>query len=104
MIKFKVYKHQARGWETDVIHHVKNQRNTAYIGLVMLSLISVCLTFAIIILTPLKTVVPVVIEVEKSTGNINLKTNLVDEVQNMTAKEAVIKSLIAEYITAWHTI
>lgn len=103
MNKFKAYKQTARSWETDVVHHVKNQRNTAYIGLVMLALISVGLTFAIVVLTPLKSVEPVVIEVERSTGNINLKTNLVDQVENMTAKEAVIKSLIAEYITAWHT-
>lgn len=76
MNKFKAYKQTARSWETDVVHHVKNQRNTAYIGLVMLALISVGLTFAIVVLTPLKSVEPVVIEVERSTGNINLKTIL----------------------------
>lgn len=103
MNNFKAYKHKARSWETDVVHHVKNQRNTAYIGILVLAFIAVCLAIAIAVLTPLKSIEPVVIEVERSTGNINLKTNLVDQVQNLTAKEAVIESLIAEYIIARKT-
>lgn len=97
----KAYK--PRTWENDVIHHVKSQRNTAYIGLAVLSFICLGLIVCLMALMPLKRVEPAVIEVEKSTGNIRLLTNLTNQIEDITAKEAVIKNLIANYIIAWHT-
>jgi len=94
---------KAETWENDVIHHLKTQRFVAYVWSLGLLLAVICLSLAVVVLTPLKEIQPLVIEVERSTGQVFIRTNLVEKIKNVGEKNAIIEAFLAKYVMAWKT-
>jgi len=92
----------ARKWE-DALHHIKVQRNIAYrlLAVVVVILIAISIAFASVF--PIVRHVPIVIEVERSTGHIDVKTNLMEDIVLISEKNAVIESLLARFLISWKT-
>ncbi|WP_395378219.1 virB8 family protein [Marinicella sp. W31] len=92
----------ARRWE-DAHHHTKVQRNIGYQLLAVVSVILIVITVAFASIFPLVRHVPIVIEVERSTGHIEVKTNLIEDIKSISEKQAVVESLLARYLISWKT-
>lgn len=87
----------AKAWETDQVMRAQRSERRAWrfagLGLVI-ALISVA---AVALLTPLKTVEPFVVRVDKNTGATDIVTQLTD--QKESYNEAIDKYFLARYVT-----
>lgn len=94
----KNYIRKAQNFETSRIAALK-RNNKLLSALLTLSIIANAgAVFALTVLLPLKTVVPYVIQVDKSTGNQEVLTSLTDK--SYTTSEAEDRANIARYIIA----
>ena len=86
----------ARGWETDeIMRSAKNERRAWLVAgvAVVLAILSV---IAVVLLTPLKTVEPFVVRVDKNTGVTDVVSVL--NQHTITYNEAIDKYFLAQYV------
>lgn len=94
----KNYIRKAQDFETSRIETLKKSNKLLSTLLVVSILGNAGAAFAIAVLTPLKTVAPYVIQVDKSTGNQEVLTSLTDK--SYTTSEAEDRANIARYVIA----
>jgi type IV secretion system protein VirB8 len=94
---------KGKEWENDVVHHLKKQRNISYVFNGAFLLVIALMSIVLISLFPLKQIEPLIIEVEKSTGQVFVKTDLINSIEQIDEKNAVIEALLARYLIAWKT-
>jgi type IV secretion system protein VirB8 len=95
----KVYFAQARSWEQDRLLSAHRSKRLAWIVAAAASTLSALAVGALAALTPLKTVAPYVIRVDRATGAVDVMTGLTGK-RDMTYEEAVTKSALSTYVRA----
>ena len=89
---FEKYLNEAKSWETDKVKQAQKSNKLAWTIAIGSFITAVLAVIAIIILTPLKTVVPYVIRVDNSTG-------IVDVVQSMKDSKTTYDEAMNKYFT-----
>lgn len=94
----------AAAWDEELYGKLKSDRKIAFIIAAIACLIATMAVLAVMMITPLKTVEPYVVFVDKTTGHAESVRKLVYNKENsLTENEAVILGEINEYIIARHT-
>ncbi|MBA8877390.1 virB8 family protein [Phyllobacterium myrsinacearum] len=95
------YFSEAVRWENDVIHIMKRSRLIAWlVAAISFGLACLALT-CLAVLLPLKSFEPYVIEVDKTTGFMEIKQPLADG--NLTQSEAIARMYVVRYLKARET-
>lgn len=94
----KNYLRKAQNFETSRIEAIKKNNKLLSVLLILSIIANASAVFALAVLLPLKTVVPYVIQVDKSTGNQEVLTSLTDK--SYSTSEAEDRANIARYIIA----
>jgi type IV secretion system protein VirB8 len=92
----KAYLDAAKAWETNEIANVKKREKIAWIVAGGAGVIAATAVVAVALLTPLKTVEPFVVRVDKNTGQSDVVT-LLNE-RTVTANEAIDKYFLGRYV------
>lgn len=99
MPELKKYFADARTWDQDRIDGAYRSQRRAWICVGVSSVLNIVAIGAIAALTPLKTVVPFVITVDRNTGATEVATALTGD-KKVTYSEAVSKYFLAQYVRA----
>jgi len=89
------YLQETRSWETDKVQALEKSKNIAWRIAIASSVLTFASVTAVIVLTPLKTIVPYVIRVDNSTG-------IVDVVNSLKDGETSYDEAINKYFTQWY--
>lgn len=98
----KTYFSEARSWDQDRLRGAERSRRLAWTCAGVMALLAVSAVAAVATLTPLKTVAPYVVRVDRATGAVEVMTGL-SGTRNLTYEEAVTKSFLATYVRARET-
>lgn len=90
------YLAEARTWETDKTHELMRSRTVAWRVASCASFVAVMAVFAVLGLTPLKTVEPYVIRVDNTTGIVDVVQPMRDGKTNY--EESINKSYVRQYV------
>lgn len=90
------YMEEARSWETDKTQELMRSRTVAWRVAAGAGLVAVMAVFAVLGLTPLKTVEPYVIRVDNTTGIVDVVQPLTDGKTNY--EETVNKYFVQQYV------
>jgi len=90
------YLEAAKIWETDAITRTKRSERRAWLVAIIAVVIALLCVIAVVLLTPLKTVEPFVVRVDKNTGQSDVVTIL--DQKSVTYDEAVDKYFLARYV------
>jgi type IV secretion system protein VirB8 len=94
------YFEQAEDWDNELIRGLRSQRNIwMIVGLISL-LIALMAVAAVVGLTPLKRVEPIVIEVDKASGKAEVATTYDGDVTQLSVQEQLAKYFINKYLVA----
>ena len=83
-------------WESEIYLSLKKRERLAWFVAIVASIIALLSVTAVIFLTPLKTIEPVIITVDKYTGNANL-TSQINSV-TVSDEEAIAQALVHQYV------
>lgn len=92
---FKDYLGEAKSWETDKVQELQKSRTVAWRVATATTAIAFMAVLAVTGLTPLKTVEPLVIRVDNSTG-------IVDVVEGLKDSKTNYDEAINKYFTQWY--
>ena len=92
------YFEAAESWSADRDASQANSRRIAWIAASVLAVIAILEAIAIVVMLPLKTVVPYTLLVDKQTGYVQALKPL--ERQVVAPDEALVKSFLAQYVIA----
>jgi type IV secretion system protein VirB8 len=95
----KGYFAEARSWDADRLRAAERSRRLAWSAAGVLAALSIASVSAVAVLTPLKTVEPYVVRVDRATGAVDVMTGLKGG-KDLTYEEAVTKSFLATYVRA----
>lgn len=95
------YFREAIRWENDVIRSVKRSRSVAWIVAGISAALAGLAMACLVMLLPLKSFEPYVIEVDKTTGFMEIKRPLAEG--DLTQNEAVIRMNVVRYVRARET-
>ncbi|MEO8112764.1 MAG: VirB8/TrbF family protein [Phenylobacterium sp.] len=95
----KAYFAEARSWDQDRLRSATRSRRLAWAVAASASGLAAVAVGAVAILTPLKTVEPYVVRVDRATGAVEVMTGLKGG-KDLTYEEAVTKSFLATYVRA----
>lgn len=95
----KVYFDDAKSWNADRLRAAERSRRLAWAAAGMASLVALAAVGAVAALTPLKTVEPYVVRVDRSTGAVDVVSALMGE-RPLRYEEAVTKHFLAQYVRA----
>ncbi|ACG78763.1 Type IV secretory pathway, component VirB8 [Phenylobacterium zucineum HLK1] len=95
----KAYFAEARSWDADRLRQANRSRRVAWSVAAGASALATAAVCAVAALSPLKTVEPYVVRVDRSTGAVEVMTGL-NEAGDLTYEEAVTKSFLATYVRA----
>jgi type IV secretion system protein VirB8 len=93
----KAYFAESASWDDDRLIAAKRSQRLAWTVAAMASGLAITGVAAVAMLTPLKTVAPYVITVDKATGASEITTSLTGDKQ-ITYNEAVAKYFLADYV------
>lgn len=94
----------AAAWDEELYGKLKQDRKIAYVVAGASMAIAALAVGAVLMLTPLKTVEPYVVMVDKTTGYAEATRKLVyDQANPITGQEAVVLGEINDYVIARHT-
>lgn len=96
------YYAEAQSWRADVVDNLRRSRRRAWSVAGVASAIAGLATTAVVLLTPLKTTVPYVIELERSTGYVQAAR--VADPGTLADDEAVRQSSLYHYVLARESI
>ncbi len=91
----------AATWADTAAAAERRSRRTAWIVAGAATLVAVLLALALVALTPLKSVQPYVVTVDKQTGAVQIATTVAND--RLTENEAVIQASLANYVRARET-
>jgi type IV secretion system protein VirB8 len=100
--ELKHYFEEARRWDEDRLRSAVRSKRLAWIFAAGAAALAAIATGAVAVLTPLKTVVPYVVRVDRATGAVEVMSGL-SSGRNLTYEEAVTKSFLATYVRARET-
>ena len=92
------YYEQGLDWEYDVIKEAKRSRKIAWWIAILAITLAFLAVIAVVLLTPLKTIEPIILEVNQVTGEVKVRQNISRE--NIPQQEAVNKYFIHKYLQA----
>lgn len=92
---FKAYLNEAKGWEADKLRELLKSRVTAWRIAVGAFIMGALAISALVLLTPLKEVVPFVVRVDNATG-------IVDVVSAMTDGKTNYNEAVNKYFIQWY--
>jgi type IV secretion system protein VirB8 len=92
------YFNEGVNWEKDVIKEALRSRKIAWWVAIFACFLSFLLTLAVVLLTPLKTIEPIIIETNKVTGEVTVRQNVTRK--DIPQQEAINKYFIHKYIQA----
>jgi len=92
------YYREAGSWATDKINTLRKSRRNAWIIALTAVVVAVMEGLALMLLTPLKTVVPYTLLVDRSTGFVQELKPL--EPNKITPDQALIQSMLVQYVIA----
>jgi type IV secretion system protein VirB8 len=92
----KDYLEAAKAWETDEITRSKRSESRAWIVASVAVVVALLAVVAVVLLTPLKTVEPFVVKVDRNTGQSDVVTIL--DQKTVTYDEAVDKYFLGRYV------
>ena len=92
------YYAQAASWSTDVHGALRSSRNLAWIVALGLGLIALMEAAAIVVMMPLKTVVPYTLTVDRQTGYVEAAQGL--QPGRLSQNSAVSQAFLAQYVLA----
>jgi type IV secretion system protein VirB8 len=95
----KVYFDEAKSWNADRLRAAERSRKLAWAMAACASLVAVAAVGAVAALTPLKTVEPYVVRVDRTTGSVDVMSALKSQAP-VTYEEAVTKHFLAQYVRA----
>ncbi len=95
------YYREAESWATDKIADLHASRRRAWIVAGVMSFVAILLAIAIVALTPLKTVEPYTLLVDRQTGHVETLRPLDGAV--ITPDEALTRSFLVQYVLARET-
>lgn len=98
----RTYFAEARSWNADRIRSAERSRRLAWIVAGFASLMAMTALGAVAALSPLKTVEPFVVRVDRATGAVDVMTALKSE-EPLAYDEAVTKHFLAQYVRARET-
>lgn len=95
----KAYFNEGKSWNADHVRTVERSRRLAWGVAVFAGLLATVAVGAVAALSPLKTVEPFVVRVDRATGAVEVMTALKSE-KPLTYDEAVTKHFLAQYVRA----
>ena len=98
----KAYFAEARSWDRDRLRAAERSRRLAWSAAGVMAALAVSAVAAVATLTPLKTVAPYVVRVDRATGAVEVMSGLRGG-KDLTYEEAVTKSFLATYVRARET-
>jgi type IV secretion system protein VirB8 len=98
----QTYFAEARRWDEDRLLSAVRSRRLAWAVAAGAGLLSIAAVVAVATLTPLKTVEPYVVRVDRATGAVEVMTGLKGG-KDLTYEEAVTKASLATYVRARET-
>jgi type IV secretion system protein VirB8 len=90
---------EAKGWNADQLRSAERSRRLAWGVAACAAIVATMAVGAVAALSPLKSVEPFVVRVDRSTGAVDVMTALRDE-KSVTYDEAVTKHFLAQYVRA----
>ncbi len=84
-------------WEQEIVKKAKRSRTFAWFVTMIFGAITLLSLIALVMLVPLKSFEPYIVEVDKSTGYIEVKTGLTRPA-NLTEQQAITQANIVRYI------
>ena len=100
------YSESADRWDAEVFHAVRSQRNWLLWVAIALSLALVSCGLGFAFLLPLKTSEPYLVQIDKSTGQVEVMTSLRNspgQLKSLTEDDAVVSAFLVPYIIARET-
>ena len=98
-INLRSYYQSGDIWEQEIVKRAKRSRTLAWFVTTIFGGITLLSLLALVMLVPLKSFEPYIVEVDKSTGYIEVKTGLTRPA-NLTEQEAITQANIVRYIRA----
>lgn len=95
----RVYFDEARSWNADRLRGAERSRKLAWTVAGLAGLVAISAMGAVVALTPLKTVEPYVVRVDRTTGNVDVVSALTGT-SPISYDEAVTKHFLAQYVRA----
>lgn len=95
----KAYFDEAKSWDADRLHSAERSKRFAWGVAAFAGLLATAAVSAVAALAPLKTTVPFVIRVDRTTGAVDVVSAL-KRSQPVTYEEAVTKHFLAQYVRA----
>ncbi|MFA1672086.1 virB8 family protein [Rhizobium mongolense] len=86
-------------WEQEIVRRAKRSRALAWLVTMIFGTITLLSLIALVMLVPLKSFEPYIVEVDKNTGYVEVKTGLTRPV-TLTEQQAITQANIVRYIRA----
>ncbi|RWA84913.1 virB8 family protein [Mesorhizobium sp.] len=84
-------------WETEIVKKAKRSRSLAWFVALLFGAITLLALVALVLLVPLKSFEPYIVEVDKNTGYIEVKTGLTKPL-TLTETQAITQANVVRYI------
>lgn len=98
-IDLRTYYQSGDIWEQEIVKRAKRSRALAWFVTMIFGAITLLSLVALVMLVPLKSFEPYIVEVDKSTGYVEVKTGLTRPA-NLTEQQAITQANIVRYIRA----
>ena len=98
-INLRTYYQSGDIWEQEIVKKAKRSRMIAWFVTTIFGSITLLSLLALVMLVPLKSFEPYIVEVDKSTGYIEVKSGLTRP-SNLTEQQAITQANIVRYIRA----
>ncbi len=98
-IKLRAYYQSGDIWEQEIVKRAKRSRSLAWFVTTIFAGMTILSLLALVMLVPLKTFEPYIVEVDKNTGYIEVKSGLTRPT-SLTEQQAVTQANIVRYIRA----
>lgn len=86
-------------WENDIVRSARRSRAMAWFLTLVFGIIALCSIMTLMLLVPLKSFEPYIVEVDKTTGFIEVTSGLT-RTTNLTEQEAITQANVVRYIRA----
>lgn len=96
-VAFRSYFQDGDRWENEIVKKAKRSRALAWFVTTIFGAITLLALVALVLLVPLKSFEPYIVEVDKNTGYMEVKTGLTRPA-NLTEQQAVTQANVVRYI------
>ena len=96
-VAFRSYFQDGDRWESEIVKKAKRSRALAWLVTTIFGAITLLALVALVLLVPLKSFEPYIVEVDRNTGYMEVKTGLTRPA-NLTEQQAVTQANVVRYI------